>query len=104
MPEFIKDLASYNKIKADTKTLLVIDFTASWCGPCKMISPEFAKLADQHKEVAFYKVDVDENADAAEAENVSAMPTFKFFKGGKLVDEVVGANLKDLTDKVAKHK
>ena len=61
---------------------VVIDFSAAWCGPCKRIGPIYEKLAASFPGITFYKIDVDDNADAAEAENVQAMPTFKFYNGG----------------------
>mmetsp|Transcript_23817 Transcript_23817/g.34139 ORF Transcript_23817/g.34139 Transcript_23817/m.34139 type:complete len:160 (-) Transcript_23817:10-489(-) len=65
--------------KADGK-LVVIDFTASWCGPCKLIAPIYKEFSDleEFSGVAFLKVDVDENADTAKEYDVSAMPTFIF--------------------------
>ena len=82
---------------------VIVDFTASWCGPCQFIGPEFVKFAEEFAGKAeFVKVDVDECADVAEACGISAMPTFKVFKGGKEVDELVGASkdkLKALIEK-----
>ena len=72
--------------------LKVVYFTASWCGPCKMISPIYDTLSDTHTSATFLKVDVDELAEVAAAASVTAMPTFQFLKGGKLLDKVVGAD------------
>merc|ERR1712039_1110185 len=73
--------------------LVVIDFTATWCGPCQRIAPKFVEWEGTFKDdVVFFKVDVDENEETAAAYGVSAMPTFKFIKGGQKVGEVVGAN------------
>mmetsp|Transcript_5610 Transcript_5610/g.11559 ORF Transcript_5610/g.11559 Transcript_5610/m.11559 type:complete len:181 (+) Transcript_5610:27-569(+) len=72
--------------------LVVIDFTASWCGPCKMIAPVFKELSETFSNVVFVKIDVDENPDTAAKYNVSAMPTFVFVKGGNVVDRLMGAN------------
>lgn len=79
----------------------VIDFTASWCPPCKVIKPVFKKLAEDNPGVSFFAVDVDEAKDVAERYEISAMPTFKFFSGGKVVAEVQGASPPDLKGKVA---
>ncbi|KAI0756161.1 thioredoxin [Daedaleopsis nitida] len=70
----------------------VFDFWATWCGPCKVISPIFEKLADQFTGADFYKVDVDEAQDIAQEVAVRAMPTFVAFKNGNKIKEVVGAN------------
>mmetsp|Transcript_41505 Transcript_41505/g.91206 ORF Transcript_41505/g.91206 Transcript_41505/m.91206 type:complete len:200 (+) Transcript_41505:8-607(+) len=74
--------------------LLAIDFTASWCGPCKMIGPRFGAFAESGNFpfVRFAKVDVDENSDAAAACGVRAMPTFQFYRHGTKVDEFTGAD------------
>ncbi|PWN94169.1 thioredoxin [Acaromyces ingoldii] len=92
----VKPITSYDdfkKIIAQDK-VTAIDFWATWCGPCKMISPMFEKLAgaaDADK-IEFYKVDVDEQGQIAEEVGIKAMPTFVFFKDGKKIKETVGAN------------
>nr|XP_033811556.1 thioredoxin H-type-like isoform X2 [Geotrypetes seraphini]XP_033811649.1 thioredoxin H-type-like isoform X2 [Geotrypetes seraphini]XP_033811736.1 thioredoxin H-type-like isoform X2 [Geotrypetes seraphini] len=71
--------------------LVVIDFTASWCGPCQMIAPYFEVLSQRHNaRVAFMKVDVDEVPDIADEYDIVAMPTFVFLKNGEKVDEFCG--------------
>ena len=85
------------------KTVFV-DFTATWCGPCKMIGPEFEKLAGETPDAVFVKVDVDENEDTAKEYEVSAMPTFKAIKNGKKVDELVGADPAALAAMISKNK
>merc|ERR1712230_5271 len=70
--------------------LVVVDCFATWCGPCKVIAPEFEDKVD------FYKIDVDEVPDIAQEPGVRAMPTFMLFKNGEKVGEVVGANKKAL--------
>lgn len=69
-----------------------VDFYATWCGPCKMISPYIEKFSEMHKTVNFFKVDVDESVDIARSYGISAMPTFIVFKQGKAVEQIVGAN------------
>ena len=97
----IRSLSQFNKLK--TNPLLIIDFYATWCGPCKAISPVFETLSKQHESstsIVFAKVDVDKAKDVAQACAISAMPTFQFFKGGKQVDEVKGADVQQLTTKI----
>jgi thiol-disulfide isomerase/thioredoxin len=62
-------------VKKDS--LSVVYFTASWCGPCKMISPVFDMVAEEHPTATFLKVDVDDLPEVAAAAQVSAMPTFQ---------------------------
>ena len=71
---------------------VVVDFTATWCGPCQKIAPTFEALAKEFPHVVFVKVDVDENSETAEACNVSAMPTFKAFRDKAEVGMCRGAD------------
>ena len=74
------------------------------CGPCKMISPIFEQMAKDTPDVTFVKVDVDDQDDIAAECGVQAMPTFQFFKGGKKIDDMMGANTQQLQEKVDKNK
>ncbi|ORZ05778.1 PITH domain-domain-containing protein [Absidia repens] len=84
--------------------LVVIDFYATWCGPCKMISPFVAQLASRYRHVQFAKLDVDKVADVAAQCKVSSMPTFQFYKGGKKVAEMKGANPTQLEQNVKQYQ
>ena len=85
------------------KKLVVVDFTASWCGPCRIMAPVFADLAKKFPNAVFLKVDVDELKPIAEQFSVEAMPTFLFIKEGDVKDRVVGAIKEELTNKVGLH-
>ncbi|XP_033890742.2 thioredoxin-like isoform X1 [Acipenser ruthenus] len=105
MVRFIESKAEFEEALKDAGSMLVIvDFTATWCGPCKMISPVFEKLAEEHKDVVFLKVDVDDAQDVAEMCKVSSMPTFQFFKNGQKVEEFSGANKDKLSEMLMKYK
>lgn len=72
--------------------LAVVDFWATWCAPCRMIAPMVEALATEYAgTVKVAKLDVDNNQRTAARFNVRSIPTILFFKGGKLVDQVVGA-------------
>jgi thioredoxin 1 len=72
--------------------LTVVDFWATWCGPCRMIAPILEQLVDEYAgRVTVAKLDVDANPKAAARFGVRSIPTLLFFKDGKLVDQVIGA-------------
>ncbi|OMO55090.1 Thioredoxin [Corchorus olitorius] len=83
--------------------LLVIDFTATWCGPCKRMEPILEEYANIYADVQFIKIDVDMLADVAREFRVDAMPTFVFVKKGKEVDRIVGARKDELQRRIEKH-
>jgi len=83
--------------------LVVVDFTASWCGPCKRIAPFFEEMSTKYTRATFLKVDVDECQDTAAANGVSAMPTFIFFRNKTKVDRIQGADTTALEEKVKQH-
>ena len=93
------------QLAAAGDALVVVDFFATWCGPCKAIAPAIEEMAKgEYSMCKFLKVDVDECEEIAMDNEISAMPTFKFFKGGKVVDELVGANPDKLKEIINKHK
>ena len=71
---------------------LVVDFWATWCGPCRMIAPIVAELAEQYDgQITVGKCDVEENEELAVEFGIRNIPTILFFKGGQVVDKLVGA-------------
>lgn len=88
----------------ETSKLMVIDFTASWCGPCGTIEPVIRDFAARYVDVVeFIKIDVDELEVVAQEYGVQAMPTFILIKKGKVVDKVVGAKKEELQKKIEKY-
>jgi thiol-disulfide isomerase/thioredoxin len=113
----IKSLSQFNKLKStpllvstplqlsqpNANTHQIIDFYADWCAPCKQISPAFERLTKPHESsplITFAKVNVDKAKDVAQLCGIAAMPTFQYFKLGKKVDEVKGADIQQLTTKI----
>ncbi|MCX6730910.1 MAG: thioredoxin [Candidatus Roizmanbacteria bacterium] len=74
----------------DKKGLIFVDFFAEWCGPCKMTGPIVDQLSESHKDMVFYKVNVDENGDLASQFSVFSIPTFVIFKDGQIVGQFSG--------------
>lgn len=96
--EFEEYIASWHG-----KGLVVVDYFANWCGPCKRISPFVESLSRKYPNVLFLKVDVDKVPEVSEARNVNSMPTFQYFINGVMVDELIGASEPDLEAKIKKH-
>jgi len=89
----IEDKDAFDKALEEAgDKLVVVDFTATWCGPCKMISPHFHKMADDNPDCVFLQVDVDDADDVAAACQINSMPTFHFYKNKEKLGQFSGAN------------
>ncbi|XP_045152471.1 thioredoxin [Echinops telfairi] len=89
-------------LKSAGEKLVVVDFSATWCGPCKMIKPFYHSLCEKYGNVVFLEVDVDDCQDVASECEVKCMPTFQFYKKGQKVGEFSGANKEKLEDTINK--
>ena len=77
------------------KGVVVVEFFATWCAPCKMLAPILEEISEEVKEAKVVKIDVDENPLAANLYHVSSIPTIKIFKDGELKDSKVGFQPKE---------
>lgn len=78
----------------------LIDFWATWCGPCKMQSPVIEQLAEERQDVKFYKMDVDQNQDTAKNLGIMAIPTLIIKKDGNIVDRITGYTPKEKLNQI----
>lgn len=87
----VKELITVNfENVIKTQKLVIIDFYADWCGPCKMLSPVIANIAKEFPNINFYKVNVDRESTLAHKMNIQSIPTVMFYKQGQLVNQFAG--------------
>ena len=83
--------------------LTIIDFSATWCMPCRMLAPILEQVADKMDNVSFYNLDIDDNEEIAKRYRIFSVPTLLAFKEGKVVDSLVGLNSYDEVLEFVKH-
>ena len=101
----IEHVTDQNFADATSKGLVLADFWAPWCGPCKMIAPVLEEIDGEMPEtVQIVKLDVDDNQETASKFGVMSIPTLLLFKDGNVVDQVIGFQPKEaLTNLIKKH-
>lgn len=88
--KFIQDEAEFDSLLAN-ESLLVVDCTASWCGPCKLVGPLMDQLAGDYSDrVKVFKLDLDSNKPVAKRFGIRSIPAVMFFKGGELIETLIG--------------
>jgi thioredoxin 1 len=96
--------ANFRGTVEESNNVVVVDFFATWCGPCKMLAPVFDSLSEELTDVDFVKVDIDQSLELAQKFGITTVPTMMIFKDGKVVDTLVGFMPKDnLKAKVQAH-
>ena len=83
---------NFDKEVLESKKLVLVDFWAAWCGPCKMVAPVIDEIADEYKEaVKVVKVNTDENPSTAASYGIRSIPTLLIFNEGHIIDTIIGA-------------
>lgn len=100
----IVNTANFRGTVEESNNVVVVDFFATWCGPCKMLAPVFDTLSEELTDADFVKVDIDQSLELAQKFGITTVPTMMIFKDGKVVDTLVGFMPKDnLKAKVQAH-
>lgn len=89
------DTAQFNEEILKGKGLAVVDFYATWCGPCKMLSPILEQLAQEMPEVKFVAVDIDEEFNLAAKHGIMSVPTIEIYRDGERMEQIIGLQPKD---------
>ncbi|AET41214.1 thioredoxin TRX2 Ecym_7388 [Eremothecium cymbalariae DBVPG len=100
----VKEISSAEEFKKaiSVDKLVVVDFYATWCGPCKMIAPMLEKFDTNYEDADFYKVDVDALSDVAQEQQITSMPTLIYYKNGEQVSKVIGADVALIRSNITK--
>lgn len=95
----------FNEEVLNGKGVVLVDFFATWCGPCKALSPILDELAEKVKDAKIVKVDIDADSDLASEYRVMSVPTLKIFKDGEVKESMVGGRpLEELAAKLAEYQ
>ena len=99
------DQENFNNNVINSNKLILVDFFATWCGPCQMLAPVLEKLSSSDNSFDIVKIDIDSNIDLAVKYNIDVVPTLVIFKDGKELDRTMGfLDYTDLSNFINKYK
>tara|TARA_R110000796_G_scaffold11198_4_gene37362 strand:+ start:7966 stop:8274 length:309 start_codon:yes stop_codon:yes gene_type:complete len=90
----VKTITNANEGILSNDDLVVVDFWAPWCGPCRVLGPVVDEIANENEDITIAKVNVDDNTDLAAKYNIRGIPTILYIKGGKVINRVSGVQPK----------
>ena len=95
---------TFEKDVLENNNLVLVDFFATWCGPCQMLSPILEEISNKRNDIPIVKVDIDENMEIALKYEVEVVPTLKLFKNGKILNSLEGfKSEKELIEEIEKY-
>lgn len=100
--ESITNNKELNRALEENK-MVVVDYSAKWCGPCNIIYPFYEGLSNKYEEVLFLKVDVEEAKELSKSQKIKCIPTFHFYKNNELIDTIEGANKESIEGVIEKN-
>jgi thioredoxin 1 len=92
--------SNFNEAVLNSDKPVLIDLWATWCGPCRMLSPVVSEIADEHPEIKVCKINVDDEPELAQAFQVSAIPMLVFIKNGEVANVSVGFKTKSQIERM----
>ena len=98
----IKDKSEYHLLTNLGTGKVLINFTATWCGPCQKIKPEIIEMSKAYPGVGFYTVDVDKLPDVSESQRINSVPTFQIWSNGIKIFEIKGARIPMIAEALAR--
>ena len=94
---------TFEKDVLKNKKLILVDFFATWCGPCQMLAPVLEKISNERSDIEIVKIDIDENMETAIKYGIDVVPTLKIFKNGTIINSLEGfKSEKELIEEIEK--
>ncbi len=98
------DTSEFKNEVLTSEGVIVVDFSASWCGPCQMLSPILDDIDRERDDFKIFQIDIDEENVLAAQEGIMSVPTLQVYKNGQKVDQIIGLMPKDrLLDRIGKY-